>query len=92
MLSLVGKQTKNAHTCNFHGFNFIPFFLFNLGLFGPEVGELLDRIFLHQCYFVRVTKWEAHSWVYFRLSLVAMRDLAEQFVGGQLADFKCCLI
>ena len=40
----------------------------------------------HEC--VLMSVWEAHDWVFRRLSFAIMRGVSEQLIGRQLADFS----
>ena len=85
-----GKRDKHARTCRSHGFDFIPFGFSSLGSFGPEAEELLSRISQRYSSHARVPPWEAHSWVFRRLSFAVMRGVAAQLAGRQLPTFGWC--
>ena len=83
-----GKRDKHASTCRSHGFDFIPFGFSTFGSFGPEAEALLSRICQRFISHVQVPEWEAHDWVFRRLSFAVMRGVSEQLIGRQLADFS----
>ena len=83
-----GKRDKHASTCRSHGFDFIPFGFSTFGSFGPEAEALLSRICQRFSSHVQVPEWEAHDWVFRRLSFAIMRGVSEQLIGRQLADFS----
>ena len=50
--------------------------------------SLLSRICQRFSSHVQVPEWEAHDWVFRRLSFAVMRGVSEQLIGRQLADFS----
>ena len=82
-----GKSDKHARSCISHGFDFSPFGFSTFGSFGPAAEELLDRVCRRYVSHAHIPPWEAHPWVYRRLSFSIMRGVAEQFVRRQSADF-----
>ena len=80
-----GKWDKHTHICKSHGFDFIPFGFSSLG---PAVEELVSRICQRYSSHAPVSSWEAHSYIFRRLSFALIRGVAEQFVGLQLSTFK----
>ena len=81
------KCAKHAETCLAHGFDFAPFSFSVLGSFGPTAQEVLTRVCQRYVSHARIRPWEAHQWVYRRLSFAVMRGVAEQFVRRQSSDF-----
>ena len=89
VLSVVeqGKRDKHADVCRSHGFDFVPFGFSVFGSFGPEAQELLDRVVQRYRLHAQVADWEAHAWIFRRLSFTIMRSVAEQFVGRMSDTF-----
>ena len=59
------------------------------GSSGLAAEELVSRICLRYTAHAQIPEWEAHAWLFCRLSFALMRGVVEQFVGRQLADFSC---
>ena len=49
---------------------------------------LLSRIWQRFSSHLQVPKWEAHDWVFYRLSFAIMRGVSQQLIGRQLAEFS----
>ena len=88
----IAKRAKHAGTCLAHGFDFAPVSFSVLGSFGPTAEEILTRFCQQYVSHARIRPWEAHQWVYHRLSFAVMRGVVEQFVRRQSSDFGWCLI
>ena len=81
-----GKSDKHAQSCISHGFDFSPFEFSTFESFGHATEELHDRLYREYVSHAHIPPWEAHPWVYHRLSFSIMRGVAEQFVRRQSAD------
>ena len=64
-------------TCMSHVFENISFRFSALEPFGPAAEELLSRICQRLTSHAQIPEWEAHAWVFPRLSFVVMRMVAE---------------
>ena len=86
-LSVVGQGNRDKHAsiCHSHGFDFVPFGSSVFGSFGREAQELLGRVVQHYRLHAQVADWEAHVWIYRRLSFAIMRGVVEQF-DGRMSD------
>ena len=82
-----GESDKHARSYISHVFDFSPFGFSTFGSFGPAAEELLDLLCHRYVSHAHIPPWEAHPWVYHRLSFFFMRGVAEQFVRLQSADF-----
>ena len=76
-----GNRDKHVSVCRSQGFDFIPFGFSLFGSFGPEVKVFLGRVVQRYRLHAHVADWEAHAWIFRRLSFAIMRGVAEQFVG-----------
>ena len=83
-----GKRDKHASTCRSHGFNFIPFGFSTFGSFYLQAEAFLPCVCQRLSSHVQVPKWQAHDWVFHRLSFAIMRGVLEQLIGRQLVDFS----
>ena len=81
------KRVKYAETCLAHGFDFPTFCFSVLGSFGPAAEEIITRFCPRYVSNARIRPWEAHQWVYHRMSSLVMRGVAEQFICRQSSDF-----
>ena len=59
----------------------------NLILYSSEAQVFLGRVVERYRLHAQVADWEAHAWIYRRLSFVIMHGVAEQFVGRMSDDF-----
>ena len=76
-----GKRDK-------HETVFVPFGFSVFGSFGPAAQEFLDCLVQRYRLHAHVADWEAHTWIYRRLSFVIMRGVAEQFIGRMSDTFR----
>ena len=53
----------------------------------PEAQVFLERVVERYHLHAQVADWEAHAWIYRRLSFAIMRGVAEQFVRRMSDDF-----
>ena len=83
----LGKQDKHEALCRSHGFDFVPFGISIFGSFGLAAQDLLQRVVQRYRLHAQVVDWEAHAWIYRRLSFAIMRGVAEQFVGRMSDSF-----
>ena len=77
-----GKRDKHSAICRSHDFDFIPFGFSTLRSFSLWLRS--RRYSSH----ARIPKWEAHAWVFGRLSFIVMRWVAEKFIGRLLQIFS----
>ena len=79
-----GKLDLPASTCKSHGFDFIPFRFFHLWLLRPGGGGTpLSNLPAFQ-----VPHWEAHDWVFRRVSFAIIHGVSEQLIDRQLVDLS----
>ena len=68
--------------------DFVPSCFYTLGSCGLKAkGFFLDkcqRLSSH----IQISEWEAHDWVFCRLSFAVMCGVAVELVSWQLADFN----
>ena len=69
-----------------HSVDFVPFHFSTWGSFRPKAEGLLPCIYQGLILHFRIRVWEAHDWVFRRLSFMVMRRVAEQLVDRQMAD------
>ena len=81
-----GKSDKHARLCISHGLDFSPFGFSTFRSFGLAAEELLDRLCRMYVSRAHIPPWEAHPWVYRRLSFSIMQGVVEQFVRRQWMD------
>ena len=55
------KRDKHSYTYRLLRYDFITFGFSSMGSFVLKAQELLYYISQHNCYYARVTRWEAHS-------------------------------
>ena len=60
-----------------YNFDYVQFSFSVLGSFGPAAEEIFARVCLRYVSQVRMRPREAHQWVYYRLSFIVMRGVAE---------------
>ena len=78
---------KHAETCLAHSFDFAPFSFSVLGSFSLAAEEILTRVCQRYVSHARILPWEAHQWVYQRLSFPVMHGVAKQFIRRQSSNF-----
>ena len=83
-----GKSDEHSLSCISHGFDFSPFGFSTFRSFGPAAEELLDRDCRRCVSHAHMPPWEAHPWVYCRLSFSIMRGIPKQFVCRPSADLS----
>ena len=83
-----GKRDKHLAMCSSYDLDFIPFGFSTFWSFGLAIEDLLSHICQRYVSHARIPEWEAHAWVFHRLSFAIMRGVAEQFVGRELLSFR----
>ena len=82
-----GKWDKHEAVYRSHGFDFVPFGFSTFGSFGPVIQDLLHRVVQRYRLHAQVADWEAHAWIYRKLSFAIMRGVAERIVGRMSDNF-----
>ena len=82
------KRAKHVETCLAYGFEFSPFSISMSRSCGPAPEMILGRVYQRYVSQARIARWEAHQWVYRRLSLVVMCGIAERFFFRQSSDLS----